>query len=68
MLSLNLALIFYQQQTIAPPGIAYPCHLPAELPELRVDVEVFGYGAAMNESLKAFITLKCSPGRGFTIL
>ena len=46
----------------------YPCRLPAELPELRVDVEVFDYGAALNEPLNAFITLKCNPGRGFTIL
>lgn len=93
----NLALAFYQQQIISPEGIAYLYRLPAESPELRVDVEVFDideddhqlysrvvletrsadsgssfegresnpltgqvfdYGDALNELLKAFIKLK----------
>jgi hypothetical protein len=37
----ELALAFYHQQIIAPEGIAYLYRLPAEPPELRVDVEVF---------------------------
>ena len=37
----QLALAFYHQQIIAPEGIAYLYRLPAEPPELRVDVEVF---------------------------
>ncbi|MNM83616.1 hypothetical protein D3C81_956790 [compost metagenome] len=93
----NLALAFYQQQIIAPEGIAYLCRLPADSPEIRVNVEVFDideddhqlysravfetrssdsgssfegrernhntgqvfdYGDALNELLKAFIKLK----------
>jgi hypothetical protein len=93
----QLALAFYHQQIIVPEGIAYLYRLPAEPPELRVDVEVFDideddhqlysrvvfetksadaglsfegsernpltgqvfdYGAALNELLKAFIKLK----------
>ena len=93
----QLALAFYHQQIIAPEGIAYLYRLPAEPPELRVDVEVFDideedhqlyslgvyetksadsgspfkgsernpetgqvfdYGTALNELLKAFIKLK----------
>jgi hypothetical protein len=93
----DVALAFYQQQIIVPEGIAYLYRLPAEPPELRVDVEVFDideddhqlysrvvfetksadaglsfegsernpltgqvfdYGAALNELLKAFIKLK----------
>lgn len=63
----QLALAFYHQQIIAPEGIAYLYRLPAESPELRVDVEEFEIDEDDHQlySLGVYETKSANAGSSF---